>query len=283
MKISYEIKTASFADIHKMLDLAAAEGWNPGLDDAVSFQQIDPQGFFVGYLDNQFISCVSNVKYSDKDSFIGLYIVKPEFRGQGFGKAIWDHAMNYSADQNIGLDGVIDQQENYKKSGFKFAFQNERFCLESNNFSPKLSEYIISATHIPMYKIVEYDADFVPCQRQAFLISWLCAPHAKSLVFYDEKKIKGYGVIRKCRAGYKIGPLFADKPEIADQLFVALCSLFEKVQPIYLDIIEGNFAAIELVNRYKLCKVFSTARMYTKSVPSFPMDKIFGLTTFEVG
>ncbi|MFB9123882.1 hypothetical protein ACFFYR_11945 [Paraburkholderia dipogonis] len=34
----------------------------------------------------------------------------------------------------------------------------------------------------------------------------------------------GYGVLRRCLTGYKIGPLFADSNEIAARLFFALTS-----------------------------------------------------------
>ena len=39
------------ADLKLALDWAAAEGWNPGLDDAHCFYAADPQGFFLGELD----------------------------------------------------------------------------------------------------------------------------------------------------------------------------------------------------------------------------------------
>ena len=37
-----------------------------------------------------------------------------------------------------------------------------------------------------------------------------------------EREIKVYGVIRACRRGFKIGPLFADNEEAADLLFRGL-------------------------------------------------------------
>src|SRR5262245_49128429 len=43
--MGYEIRTMSRAELGLALDWAAAEGWNPGLDDATPFHVADPAGF----------------------------------------------------------------------------------------------------------------------------------------------------------------------------------------------------------------------------------------------
>ena len=58
--------------------------------------------------------------------FLGLYIVKAEHRGQGFGLELWRAALDHLGDRMVGLDGVVAQQENYRKSGFRLAFRNIR-------------------------------------------------------------------------------------------------------------------------------------------------------------
>lgn len=39
----------------------------------------------------------------------------------------------------------------------------------------------------------------------------------------------------------------------------------------------------DILNRYNMKKIFETARMYTKEAPRLPINKIFGVTTFELG
>ena len=92
----------------------------------------------------------------------------------------------------------------------------------------------------------------------------------------------GYGVIRKCRSGYKIGPLFADNTQIAETLFTALTSNVPG-EPVFLDTPEVNPAAVELAERHHMSVVFETARMYSKGEPALPMNCIFGVTSFELG
>lgn len=89
-------------------------------------------------------------------------------------------------------------------------------------------------------------------------------------------------MIRKCTVGYKVGPLFADTPKIAEELFQQLLS-FVGDDKIYLDVPETNKEAVELAKKYKMKPMFETARMYTKNIPKVPLHKVFGVTTFELG
>jgi Acetyltransferase (GNAT) family len=83
------VRQMTEADLKLALDWAAAEGWNPGVHDAHCFYAADPEGFFLGRLDGVPVGCVSAVRYGTGFGFLGLYIVKAEYRGRGFGLALW--------------------------------------------------------------------------------------------------------------------------------------------------------------------------------------------------
>jgi len=93
----------------------------------------------------------------------------------------------------------------------------------------------------------------------------------------------GYGVARKCRHGYKVGPLFANNGSIAEALFRSLMNNLEEGSPIFLDVPEVNSSAVALAHRFNMKRVFETARMYSKELPKISVDWIFGVTTFELG
>jgi len=96
-------------------------------------------------------------------------------------------------------------------------------------------------------------------------------------------KLAGYGVMRKCRSGFKIGPLLADSPELAEAVFLALKSKVSLSDAIFLDTPEVNPAAVRLAEKYGMKVSFETARMYTGDVPALPMARIFGVASFEIG
>lgn len=283
MNSSFEIRNLNETEIPLIVNMAAAEGWNPGLKDSDAFYQADQRGFFVGLLDAEPIAFISAVNYNNQYGFVGLYIVKPEHRGKGYGYAIWQHAMNALGNLPCGLDGVPAQVENYRKSGFVYAFRQMRMAGKALSPS-EVSDHIFTFDGRSTHRINEYDREVFGTGREAFLNAWLSMPNAK--VFYSEDKngtIDGYAVIRKCGDGYKIGPLFADNPQVAEQLFRACHSVAEPGETVYIDIPEPHGPACEMARRYRLELVFETARMYKNGAPHFPLEKVFGITTFELG
>jgi len=89
-------------------------------------------------------------------------------------------------------------------------------------------------------------------------------------------------VIRACREGFKIGPLFADSPQIADRLFQTL-RITAADQPLYLDIPDRNPEAQALVQCHGMQPVFECARMYTGDPPQVKLQQIYGVTSLELG
>ncbi|MFD1215130.1 GNAT family N-acetyltransferase [Microbulbifer celer] len=285
----YTIRTMSRADLDIAVEWAANEGWNPGRGDAESFYVTDPKGFMVGCLGDKPIACISAVKYPPDFGFLGFYIVAPEYRGRGYGLQLWQAAMARVQGGNIGLDGVVEQQANYRKSGFHLAWRNVRYRgagpqsrVDSGSISGKLVTLSPLAGHT-LTEIADYDRQLFPARREAFLKSWVAQPGAVALGAVTGGKLCGYAVMRPCREGYKVGPLFAESSSIAEKLLGGLTARLAPEMPFFLDIPEPNPAAKQLVAAHGMQKVFETARMYTGPVPDIPHHKVFGVTTFELG
>ena len=109
------------------IDWAAREGWNPGLNDAELFYLADPNGFFVGELNGEIVAVGSAVTYDHTYAFCGLYIVAPEHRGKGYGLTLTKHRLANCGDRNVGIDGVLENVEIYKRIGYVPYYQNKRF------------------------------------------------------------------------------------------------------------------------------------------------------------
>jgi ribosomal protein S18 acetylase RimI-like enzyme len=279
--MAYATRTMTRDQVALAIGWAAQEGWNPGLHDAVSFHAADPSGFFVGSLDGQPIASLSVVKYGHF-AFLGLYIVLPEFRGQGFGWALWQHGMSSAAGRQVGLDGVVAQQANYRKSGFALAWRNVRYEGRGLGDIP-VDARIADVRTLPFDALSAYDQPFFPADRKAFLRNWIAQPDAAAFGFIENDALRGFGVARRCLHGWKIGPLFADTEAAAEALFVALAGRAAAHERVYLDVPEPNAAAVALARRQGMRMVFETARMYTGAAPKLPMGRMYGVTTFELG
>src|SRR5436190_16717737 len=94
--------------------------------------------------------------------------------------------------------------------------------------------------------------------------------------------LAAWGVIRPCRAGFKIGPLVADDRAAAEAVFDALIATVGGAE-VSIDIPEPNGEAQALAQSRGLRPVFETARMYTGEVSEVAIHRIFGVTTFELG
>lgn len=278
----YIIRTMTRDEINIAVDWAALEGWNPGLYDADCFYAADPNGFLIGLLNDEPVAVISVIKYDSNFGFLGFYIVKPECRGKGYGLKIWNAGLEYLQGCNIGLDGVVAQQENYKKSGFNFAYRNIRFEGISSESSGKAAG-VVELSNFPFQKIENYDMQFFPADRKNFLKRWVNQPESKSFGVLENGKLTGYGMIRICRNGYKIGPLFADTPEIAENVFNTLSGSVKAGETIFLDTPEINSSAVDLAIKHNMNVVFETARMYTGNVPEISLNRLYGVTTFELG
>lgn len=279
---SYRMATREELDV--ALSLAAAEGWNPGLDDADIFWRTDPEGFVVVELADEVVGTGSIVSYGDF-GFMGFFIVKKELRQQGIGRGFWrwrketlERRLKPGA--AIGLDGVFDMQSFYARGGFVFTHRNLR--MEGLGHSSTPPPNISALSSVPFEQIAALDRRCFGFSRNRFLRRWIEPKYGLAVGATHDGQLKGYGVIRQCRHGYKIGPLFAEDHESAEDIFLAL-SNYAAGQAIYLDIPENNPAAVALANQHNMTEVFGCARMYAGGIPALPWESIYGITTFELG
>ena len=283
MAPSFEVRVMSAHDLARALDWAAAEGWNPGLDDARAFQIADPQGFLVGVLDGKPASCISVVRYGADFGFLGFYIAPPATRGRGYGLGVWNAGMAHLIGRNVGLDGVPAQQDNYRKSGFRLAWRNIRYQgAAAARGLPPSGVMLVDAKTLPFAAVAAYDRRFFPAPRDGFLANWIGAPGHTALAAIHDGAIAGLAVIRPCREGFKIGPLYAADAPIAGALVSGLC---EFVGPgvVALDVPENNARAVHLAESLGMVPSFETARMYTGADPQIDATGLYGITTFELG
>jgi hypothetical protein len=268
-------------EISIAVDWAAAEGWNPGLADAACFSTVDPDGFLVGELDGAPAATICCVNYGATFAFLGLYIVRKDVRGCGHGLKIWNAALAHAGPRVIGLDGVVAQQQNYKKSGFKFAYANVRYGGTVVTADAQRGR-VVALAEVPFALVAADNATVFPAPRAAFLRAWIGSfGHVgRALVRYG--RLAAWGVMRPCRKGYKVGPLVADDRAAAEAVLVALLTRAGGGE-IFLDVPSVNRDAIALAQDLGLAPVFETARMYTGDIPPLALERVFGVTTLELG
>ncbi|WP_405587563.1 GNAT family N-acetyltransferase [Streptomyces sp. NBC_01190] len=278
----FEITTASVDEMATFTEWAEREQWNPGRSDALPFHCADPRGFLLGKLAGTPVASVSAVRYGADHGFLGFYIAHPSVRGQGYGIQLWRAAMERLAGRNVGLDGVVEQQENYRRSGFRRAWTHVRYEGVPAAERPPADITLVDARAVPFGLLAAYDRRFFPADRDAFLASWLSTPGHTSVAAVRDGELRGLAVMRPARAGSRIGPLYAASEEIALALVHALAATAPGTS-VALDIPDVNALSVKLAERLGLRPTFECARMYTAPAPTIDLAAIYATTTIELG
>lgn len=283
MQDGYHIRALTPAEIRTAVDWAAQEGWNPGHQDAACFGAVDAEGFWGGFLDGEMIACISVVNYGAAFSFLGFYIVAPQHRGQGYGFALWQKALEHSGARTVGLDGVVDQQKNYRRSGFELAYRNIRFGGVPMAGHLADGGFDLLPLAEPSAELQALDARVFPAERLVFWKEWLGAEGHCAFGACRDGVLAGVGTLRPCRSGFKIGPLAARSRSAAEAVLARLLQELPSGEEVFLDVPEPHEQGVALARGLGLEPVFETARMYRGEAPQLELDLIYGVTSFELG
>ncbi|WGW05938.1 GNAT family N-acetyltransferase [Tropicibacter oceani] len=271
-------RTATLAEVGQLLDWAAQEGWNPGIDDAVAFHAADPAGFFVAQTDGQPVAGISVVNHSDSFAFLGLYLCRPAYRGKGIGYGLWAHAMAHAGHRTIGLDGVPAQEENYARSGFVLAGRTRR--LVGPIPSEPLTLPLARTQDAEAIAVLDHAANGVT--RKRFLREWLRqTANRKTVVVHQAGELVGFATARQCREDCKIGPIVAPDAATALGLAHQAAAALGATTGI-IDVPDTCAAFEQRLRRNGFIESFGTARMYRGNPPTTGA-RLQAVATLELG
>lgn len=261
-----------------VLDWAADEGWNPGLDDAAAFHAADPEGFFLALEEDVPVAAISIVNHSDDFAFLGLYLVRPDWRGRGMGLGLWQAAIPHAGARTIGLDGVEDQQANYARSGFVHAGATARFC---GRVTPLRDPAVRTATEPDIPALTASEAAASGWSKPAYMRAWLVGSTSRaSFVLEGPEGLRGFATARRCRSGAKIGPLVSDSAETACRLIAHAADAFGA--DVMIDVPVSATELSALCHDLGLVPGFRTARMYRG--PTSPVaHPCYAVASLELG
>ncbi len=282
-----EFRQLDFDEFQELVKWAAAEGWDPGLNDADIFYTSFPDGFYGYFQQGKLIGGGSLVSYQGEFGFMGFFLVHPQYRGNGIGHSLWfkrrDTLLNkLNPGATIGMDGVLAMQDFYANGGFVAAFRDERRMRIGTSLPVHPSIRRVSE-RTNLSDILRFDLECFGVDRSSFMERWIDNPSAHTFYAVNEKEgVTGFAVLRKTENGWKVGPLFADDFSMAEALYTA-CLNEVPDEKVFLDIPMCNSNAVKLAEKYETSYVFECARMYYGTPPEIPMEKVFGITTFELG
>ena len=276
------IRTAREEEVPVFIEWARREGWNPGLHDGECHYAVDPAGWYIAEVDGEIVGTLAVSNYDSRFSFGGFFVIREDMRSKKIGWTLSGAAIRHAGGRNLGIDGVYAMQEKYSsRMGFRFAYRNIRWRGVADG---EKQQGLCSAKDVPFSSLLAYDTLHFPAERRRFLDRWIRMPGTWSSACMERGILRGYGVIRSCFEGYKIGPIFADTAEIGERIMEDLTGREEvRGEPFFIDTPEPNREAVRMAKDRGMEEVFGTARMYTREIPPLPVERVFGVTTFEMG
>lgn len=284
------IRSMAREEVDELVSWAAAEGWNPGRQDAQLFWQNHPEAFIAAELEGELIGGGAITSYDGTFGFMGFFIIRPEYRGQGFGDVLWQARKTrllgrLTEGAAIGMDGVLNMRPYYEKGGFKYQFTSRR--LENRQTTADMpatlyDDWVVPLSDVPEAALLEFDRSCFPAHRANFLKAWSAQTGAGAWAVCRDQDLAGYVIVRPAEEGFKVGPLFAKDQEVARTLY-RCAAAFAAGAPLVIDVPDRNPDAVALFSEIGLKEVFSCARLYLGPAPDLRDDWIYGVTSFEIG
>jgi len=147
----------------------------------------------------------------------------------------------------------LEQQAFYERRGFVAVYRNVRWRTDGGGERPA---GVLDLSAVPFAAIAAFDATAFGAPRERFLAIWADRPPGHALACARDGEVAGYGVIRPCRVGAKVGPLFADDEETADALLKGLLATVAPDTEVFVDMPAPNAGAFELRTRRAMEPVF---------------------------
>jgi GNAT superfamily N-acetyltransferase len=280
----YQIDQMTRAEAGTLNDWAAQEGWNPGLSDIDVAWAFDPAAFIAIRKDGELAGGGVIIAYGRDAGFMGLFIMRADLRRQGIGRVLWHKRLQLLRERlqpgaPIGMDGVFAMAPFYEAGGFTYLYRDLRYQGEA---AGQCDPAAVPLDQVAWPKLAAYDARVSGIQRDDFMHGWLTQPGGTGFALQQDDGLSGYGFLRPCLSGFKIGPLYAESPGVAQRLLDSLLSTIPG-QPVSLDVPEPNTAALRIMDGSGWTQSFGCARMVNGTPIACRVGEVFGVTSFEFG
>lgn len=258
-----EITTLTPDDIEAGMRLSTQAGWNQVATDWERFIDLSPNGCFAGRVDGQVVATTCLVTYEDV-TWIGMVLVDEAHRCNGYGTALFEHALNSVREDSrmeIGLDATEDGASIYRQSGFQVVSPIERWSgtLKSGDSGD-------AATVLPPSEadaIYTLDQQAVGIDRSHLLERLLSEVGTSALGIREDGQLTGYGILRPGRKCPQLGPIIVSDPTDLILLLNGTSTVLS--DPTIIVDIFPNAETTEILESYGLSKQRELVRMSHQS------------------
>jgi ribosomal protein S18 acetylase RimI-like enzyme len=249
----FSIRKLEKRDIDFAFRMTVVENWNNTVEDIHRVFDCEPNGCFVAEVDGSRAGHVFTVSYG-KLGWMGLLIVKANYRRMGIGKLLMEKARDYLLSQGmetIKLEAVPEISNLYRALGFVDEYDSLRLTGTCRSSSPLENASISLAQREDLRELVRFDAEYFGASRQ-HVLTWLYRANPRlCLVARLKSEFVGYIMCRRALSGFKVGPWICNprNPQIANRLLRECMNRLESGEKVYVGVPAVNVAATEILEQ----------------------------------
>lgn len=246
------------------MSIKNAEGWNQTLNDWEFLFNDNPNLCLVALREGEIIATVTALSYENKLAWIGMMLVKKEYRGLGIGqmlmKSILEELKDYPC---VKLDATPAGYPVYVKLGFAQEYSIYRMTRPGQNklVTKDERDAIKAIQPEDLMAIVEFDNDIFGVERPAVLRYLYTQSPGIAWIIKNDHTIKGYIMGRPGSNYHQLGPLIAESSETSIALLSKALSCLEGV-PVVVDILKDKEDVISWLHAQGFTQQRELIRMY---------------------
>jgi ribosomal protein S18 acetylase RimI-like enzyme len=245
--------------------MVRTEHWNDSVEDLMRMLEYEPEGCFLAEVEGAPAGHVFSICYG-KLGWIGMLIVKKQYRRMGIGKALMLRARQYllrTGAETIRLEAVPEISQLYRSIGFVDEYDSLRFKGDSRQASSQERRSVTQLKDEMIERVAEFDAQYFGAARNRVLRKLYEAYPELCFVATSRSKISGYIMCRKADAGYRLGPWVStpERNEDATGLLAACLSGVDPGEPVYVGVPSINHSAVEILQRFGFSLYWKSIRM----------------------
>lgn len=257
--MSFRVRRMTSVDIPAGMRLKGIAGWNQTRSDWERFLRASPQGCFVAERDGEVVGSVATISYQGRFAWIGMVLVDPAVRGQGFGTKLLLKAIEHldaGGIPSIKLDATPQGKPLYEKLGFASEYEIERWELPHPPALP-----IAMAAGEATDALLDRDREVFGADRSELLRSIAFDHPAFVQEIKEQGKLTGYSLGRSGALADHFGPWMAEDEASARELLRQFLRRSDG-RKIFVDALKSHPWASELLRQQGFQRSRPLTRMY---------------------
>ncbi|KAF1940315.1 hypothetical protein EJ02DRAFT_467472 [Clathrospora elynae] len=176
--------------------------------------------------------CLLALIYPNSTGWIAFFILNASSRGQGLGRELWkemDLTFRRAATTTIGLDGVQEQYDTYRRRGFESAGKIHILARHALKGKPTIQPLDLTGAvelqdlrDADPKELAKLDYEHTGLDRSAYWATGLLVDRMYAFGFAilspKNDRLTGFIYVRRCENGHRFGPLYAETYAQAKQL-----------------------------------------------------------------